>query len=47
LGSGESGTVAVTMTATKGATLGDRSAVLSIAAGGAQVAHAAVYTFVK
>jgi subtilisin family serine protease len=47
LGNGETGTVAVSMTATKGAPLGDRSAVLSLAAGGAQVAHAAVYAFVK
>jgi subtilisin family serine protease len=47
LGSGESGTMTVTMSSAKGAALGDHSAVLSIAAGGAQVAHAAVYTFVK
>ncbi len=47
LGSGETGIVAVTMSAAQGAAPGDHSAILSIANGGAQVAHAAVYTFVK
>ena len=47
LGSGESGVATVTMTAVQGAAGGDHSAVLSIATGGAQVAHAVAYTFVK
>jgi minor extracellular serine protease Vpr len=47
LGSGESGTIRVTMSAAQGSARGDHSAVLSVQAGGTQVAHAAVYTFVK
>ncbi len=47
LGSGESGTMRVTMSAAQNAARGDHSAVLSINAGGTQVAHAVVYTFVK
>jgi minor extracellular serine protease Vpr len=47
LGSGETGTVAVTMSAAQGSVRGDHSAIVSVAAGGAQVAHAVAYTFVK
>jgi subtilisin family serine protease len=47
LGNGASGIATVTMTAAKGASFGDHSAILSIAAGGTQVAHAVAYTLVK
>jgi subtilisin family serine protease len=47
LGSGESGVATVTMTAVQGAAGGDHSAILSIANGGTQVAHAVAYAFVK
>jgi minor extracellular serine protease Vpr len=41
------GTVTVTMTAAKGASGGDHFATLRISAGGVEVAHAVVYTFIK
>jgi minor extracellular serine protease Vpr len=44
---GASGSVNVTMTASKGATLGDHQAKLTVTVGGSEVAHAAVYAFVK
>jgi subtilisin family serine protease len=47
LAAGASGTVTVTMTDVKGAAKGDHSAKLAVSANGAEVAHAAVYTFVK
>ncbi len=47
LDSGASGTVTVTMAADKGAAGGDHSALLTVSAGGNQLAHAVVYTFVK
>ncbi len=47
LGAGASGTVTVTMSAVKGAALGDHQALLTISVGSNQVAHAAVYTFIK
>lgn len=47
LGSGETGIATVTLTAERGSTGGDHSAVLSIASGGTQVAHAVAYTLVK
>jgi len=40
-------TVNVTMTAAKGAALGSHAAWLNIASSGSEVAHAALYTFVK
>ncbi len=47
LAAGASGTVTVTMSAEKGALAGDHQATLTISSGGSEVAHAAVYTFVK
>lgn len=47
LGAGASGVVTVTMTSVKGAVPGDHQAKLTISFGGNQVAHAAVYTFIK
>jgi len=41
------GSVVVTMTAAKGAAAGDHQATLRISRGGAEVAHAAVYAFIK
>jgi subtilisin family serine protease len=43
----ESGTVTVTMSAAKGAAGGDHSDWLRVSAGGTEVAHAAVYVFIK
>jgi subtilisin family serine protease len=47
LGAGQSGTVAVTMDAAKGAPAGDHNAMLSVKIGTTEVAHAVVYTFIK
>lgn len=47
LGAGASGTVTVTMSAVKGAAFGDYQANLSVSIGGTEVAHAAVYVFMK
>jgi subtilisin family serine protease len=47
LAAGASGTVTVTMSAEKGALAGDHQATLTISSGGSEVAHAAVYTFIK
>ncbi|MGE5116911.1 MAG: S8 family serine peptidase [Betaproteobacteria bacterium] len=47
LGAGEATTVTVTMVAQQGIAGGDRQAKLSISEGGAEVAHAILYTFVK
>lgn len=47
IGAGESATATVTMSAAKGAALADHQATLSVGRGGVEVAHAAVYTFVK
>jgi hypothetical protein len=47
LPAGGSGTVTVTMTAAKGAAAGDHSAKLAVSTGGAEVAHAVLYTFIK
>jgi minor extracellular serine protease Vpr len=47
LGADESGTATVTMSADKGASFGDHQALLTVSVGGSQVAHAAVYTFIK
>jgi subtilisin family serine protease len=47
LSAGASVNVIVSMTAAKGAALGNHQAWLNVSAGGAQVAHAAVYVFVK
>jgi len=47
LAAGASATVAVTMTAAKGAALGDHQAMLRVTSSGNAVAHAAVYAFVK
>lgn len=44
---GGSASVTVTMTASKGAALGDHYATLTVGRDGTQVAHAVVYTFVK
>jgi minor extracellular serine protease Vpr len=41
------GSVVVTMTAAKGAAAGDHQATLRISRGGTEVAHAAVYAFIK
>ena len=41
------GSVVVTMTAAKGAAAGDHQATLRITRGGTEVAHAAVYAFIK
>jgi minor extracellular serine protease Vpr len=47
LNPGESTTVTVTMSADKAAAGGDHYAIMRVSAGGAEVAHAAVYTFIK
>ena len=47
LAAGASGTVNVTMTALKGAAAGGHQGWLTIKVGGSEVAHAAVYAFVK
>jgi subtilisin family serine protease len=47
LDAGKSATIVVTMKADKRATLGDHQAFLRVSTGGAEVAHAAVYAFVK
>jgi subtilisin family serine protease len=47
LAAGASGTVTVIMTADRGAGAGDHSAWLTVSMGGVEVAHAAVYTFIK
>ncbi len=47
LAAGASGAVTLTMVAAKSAALGDHQALLTVTSGGVQVAHAAVYTFVK
>jgi subtilisin family serine protease len=47
LAKGESGLLTITMVAGKGATAGDHQAMLRVAVGGQEVAHAAVYAFVK
>jgi subtilisin family serine protease len=47
LAPGASATVTVTMTAAKGASAGDHQAWLNVQANGLDVAHAAVYTFIK
>jgi len=44
---GASGTVTVTMSADKGAAFGDHQATLTVSSGGTEVAHAAVYVFIK
>jgi len=44
---GESKTILVTMTADKGATLGDHQAQLNVSGIGSQCAHMALYTFIK
>ena len=40
-------TITVTMTEAKGASVGDKQAILRVWSGGTQVAHAVLYTFVK
>ena len=47
LGAGESGLLTVTMVAGKGATAGNHQAILRVATGETEVAHAALYAFVK
>jgi minor extracellular serine protease Vpr len=47
LGGGASGTVTVWMSAAQGAGSGDHQAILRVSSGGSEVAHAALYTFVK
>jgi subtilisin family serine protease len=47
LGAGQSGTVTVTMSADRGAAGGDHSDWLTVSVGGGEIAHAAVYTFIK
>jgi minor extracellular serine protease Vpr len=47
LDAGASGTVTVTMSARKGAAGGGHQALLTVNSGGSEVAHAAVFTFVK
>jgi minor extracellular serine protease Vpr len=47
LPAGGSATIVVTMTAAKGASLGDHQAILRVNDGAANVAHAVLYTFVK
>jgi subtilisin family serine protease len=47
LAPGASAVLAVTMTAEKGAGVGDHQARLSVASGGTEVAHAAVYALVR
>ena len=44
---GESATVVVSMNATPGASQGGKQAALEISSGGANIAHAALYTLVK
>jgi subtilisin family serine protease len=47
LAAGESVQIGVTMSADKGAAGGDKQAWLRVKSGGAEIAHAALYTFVK
>ena len=47
LADGASGTVTVTMSAAKGAAFGDHQATLTVSSVGTEVAHAAVYVFIK
>ncbi len=47
LGSGEPGTVTVTLRADKGMSLGSHQALLKVSANGDEVAHAVVFTFAK
>lgn len=47
LAPGASGTVTVTMTAARGAGKGDHQAVLRLSSGGTEVAHSALYAFIK
>ena len=47
IASGGSGKVTITMTAAKGAVPGDHQAIFTVSVGGYEVAHAAVYTFIK
>jgi minor extracellular serine protease Vpr len=47
LAAGASGTVTVSMSAVQGAAGGDHQAWLTVSVGGTEVAHAAVYTFIK
>ena len=47
LGAGASTTVTVTMTAAKTASAGDHQAMLRVASGGHEVAHSALYVFMK
>jgi minor extracellular serine protease Vpr len=47
LGTGETGTVTVTMVADKGAAFGDHSATISVGSVESEVAHGVVYTLVK
>jgi len=47
LPAGASGTVTVTMSARKGAAGGGHQALLTVNSGGSEVAHAAVFTFIK
>jgi hypothetical protein len=44
---GESVAVTITMSADKSAAGGDHSAKFTVSAGGTEVAHAVVYTFIK
>jgi subtilisin family serine protease len=44
---GASGTVTVTLSADKGAALGDHQATFTVSSGETEVAHAAVYVFIK
>ena len=47
LAAGESGTATVTMTASRGSSLGGHQAKLAVSANASEVAHAAVFTWVK
>lgn len=47
LGAGASGNVTIIMTAQKGAAFGDHQAKLTVSMNGTEIAHAAVYTFIK
>jgi minor extracellular serine protease Vpr len=47
LAADESGTVTVTMSAVQGAAFGDHQAKLAVSVSGTEVAHAAVYVFIK
>ena len=47
LDAGASGTVTLTMSAVKGAATGDHQDLLKVSVAGTEVAHAAVYTFIK